>query len=171
MRWQLKLVLAGVGALALIYFAVQMYVVKPARYNEYLSEAGGVVYRHVQIEAMGQVWGCIDEDVLPPEEPVEPVAGFLVWLAEPQAGVSDTVVVPVEFKVLGQLHLGRFYHDARTDTALYYVAPDSFGEPRIDCGRIRSRHPGREAMAPLVEEFDSVSLTEWELALADSAIQ
>jgi hypothetical protein len=82
---------------------------------------------------------------------------------------SDTVVVAVEFKMLGQVRDGRFYHDARVDTAVYYALPDSFGEPLADCGRIRARHPGREAMAPLVEEFDSVSLAQWQQAVAESA--
>ena len=170
MRWG-KLILLAAAVLALTYWVVQTYVVKPARYNDYIVEAGGVVYRHVQVEAMGHVWGCADVEVLPPEEPIEPVVGFLVWAADLPTRMSDTVIVPVEFKILGQLRLGRFYHDARTDTVLYYAVPDSFGEPRIDCGRIRSRHPDVETMAPLVEEFDSVSLAEWERALADSAIR
>ncbi len=169
MRWP-KLILLAAAVLALTYWVVQTYVVKPARYNDYIVEAGDVVYRHVQVEAMGHVWGCADEEVLPPEEPIEPVAGFLVLIVDPPTNMSDTVVVAVEFRILGQLRLGRFYHDARTDTVLYYTMPDTFGEARVDCGRIRARHPGREAMAPLVEEFDSVSLAQWERALADSAI-
>ena len=109
------------------------------------------------------VYGC-EEDFQPSSDYVLPVARARLLASY---RLSDTVVIPVEYVVLGQAYIGRsssFVEAGRVDTVPFRVARDTLGASQIQCGPHAANHWSVRTVQRWVGAMDSSSTAAWDRA-------
>jgi hypothetical protein len=174
-KWQPWVLLVATAVAGL--YALKVYYLDPRVQQEKLRAEllhGGEMYvqRFLLVEREGRyessdryLSGC-DMTYRPELDAVEPRASARIVGSEL---LGDTVLVRVEYLLLGRYYCGAFTADVHIDTVTLYVSADTTGLPRIDCDRIDAYRWGVEAMAPHVERFDEASRRAWETALREAA--
>jgi hypothetical protein len=172
-KWALvvSLVLAGLYTYWMYFLDPDVVEVKKQRAE--LSRAAEMyVQRFILLEGAGRydslythLSGC-DRAYRPELDTVELWARARVLGSEL---LRDTVLVRVEYLVLGYYYRGFFAADVHFDTVTIYVYPDTTGLARIDCDRIDIHRWGVEAMGRLVGGLDESSRRAWEMALQQAA--
>lgn len=104
-------------------------------------EALAIVQAFIRAELNGdyrsdavRVYGC-EGDFQPTTDTMEPVADARIL---DNNAVGDSVAVRVEYRVLGDAHVGdrrsSFTERIRADTTVFRIVKDTVGNPRVYCG-------------------------------------
>jgi hypothetical protein len=125
-----------------------------------------LVEREGRYESSDRYMSGCDMTYRPELDAIEPRASARIVGSEL---LGDTVLIRVEYLLLGRYYGGHFGADVHFDTVAFHVSADTTGLPWIDCGRIDAYRWGVEPMAPHVERFDEASRRAWETALQEAA--
>jgi hypothetical protein len=109
--------------------------------------------------------GC-DMTYRPELDAIEPRASARIVVSEL---LGDTVLVRVEYLLLGRYYGGHFGANVHFDTVTLHVSADTTGLPWIDCDRIEAYRWGVEPMSRLIDGLDEASQRAWETALQQAA--